>query len=204
MTEQGDAQGDDVPGNAPDAPDATANGDGLDGDGVDAVRAALNRARAAAAAKGLQPGRRQAGSGAPGSGSGRRRRVAGQRSGSGADRRDPQPFGSSISRLVQERGWSTPIAVGGVVGRWDQVVGDEVAAHCQPETFEEKVLTVRTDSTAWATQMRLLAPTILQRLADELGPGVVDRLVVRGPSGPSWRRGPRIVQGGRGPRDTYG
>jgi predicted nucleic acid-binding Zn ribbon protein len=105
---------------------------------------------------------------------------------------------------VQERGWSTPIAVGGVVGRWDQVVGDEVAAHCQPETFEEKVLTVRTDSTAWATQMRLLAPTILQRLADELGPGVVDRLVVRGPSGPSWRRGPRIVHGGRGPRDTYG
>jgi predicted nucleic acid-binding Zn ribbon protein len=188
-----------------DEPDGSEEKAAVDGDGVDAVRAALNRARAAAAARGLQPGRRQPGSGAPGSASGRRRRVAGaQRSGAGPDRRDPQPFGSSISRLVQERGWSTPIAVGGVVGRWDQVVGDEVAAHCQPETFEEKVLTVRTDSTAWATQMRLLAPTILQRLTEELGPGVVERLVVRGPSGPTWRRGPRIVHGGRGPRDTYG
>ncbi|HEX5535169.1 MAG TPA: DciA family protein [Actinomycetales bacterium] len=204
MTDEDSAQAGDVPGKVPAEADATAENDGPDSDGVDAVRAALNRARAAAAARGLGPGRRQAGSGAPGSGAGRRRRVAGTRSGAGADRRDPQPFGSSISRLVQERGWSTPIAVGGVVGRWDQVVGEEVAAHCQPETFEEKVLTVRTDSTAWATQMRLLAPTILQRLSEELGPGVVDRLVVRGPSGPTWRRGPRIVHGGRGPRDTYG
>jgi len=188
--------------------DARADGaeaDGVDADGVDAVRAALNRARAAAAARGLQPGRRHAGSGASGAAAGRRRRVAGeQRSGAGPDRRDPQPFGAGIARLIQERGWSTPVAVGGVVGRWDQIVGEEVAAHCQPETFEENVLTVRTDSTAWATQMRLLAPTILRRLSEELGPGVVDRLVVRGPSGPSWKRGPRIVHGGRGPRDTYG
>lgn len=188
-----------VPGGVPPepAPEPAAEEDS----GVDAVRSALNRARAAAAAKGLTPARRPGPAGAAG---GRRRRVAGQRSGSGPDGRDPQPFGTSIGRLVAERGWSTPVAVGGVIGRWDQVVGQEVAAHCSPETFEEAVLTVRTDSTAWATQIRLLGPTILRRLGEELGPGVVERLVVRGPSGPSWRRGPRATHGGRGPRDTYG
>lgn len=173
--------------------------DGKGAEGADAVKSALNRARAAAAAKGLSPARR------PGRQPRPTRRVAGdRRSGSGPDARDPQPFAASISRLVDERGWHTPVAVGGVIGRWDQVVGGEVAAHCEPESFDDAVLTVRTDSTAWATQMRLLAPTILARLATELGAGVVSRLVVKGPSGPSWKRGLRSVQGGRGPRDTYG
>lgn len=170
--------------------------DAGDDEGADAVRSALGRARAAARAKGLTAGRRPT----PG-----HRRVAGApRSGSGPDGRDPQWFSASISRLVTERGWQTPVAVGGVIGRWDQVVGAQVAAHCVPESFDESVLVVRTDSTAWATQMRMLAPTVLRRLTEELGAGVVTRLEVRGPSGPSWRRGPRSASGGRGPRDTYG
>ena len=88
------------------------------------------------------------------------------------------------------------------MGRWDQIVGEEVASHCRPETFQDQMLTVRTDSAAWATQVRLLAPSVLARLAEELGAGVVTRLVVKGPAGPSWKRGHRTVQGGRGPRDT--
>lgn len=174
-----------------------------DEQGADAVRAALNRARSAARARGLVPGRAAPASSRDAART--RRRLAGhRRSGSGPDERDPQLIGGSIGRLVDERGWTTPVAVGGVIGRWDQVVGTEVAAHCAPESFEESVLVVRTDSTAWATQMRLLAPTVLARLAAELGAGVVTRLVVRGPAAPSWRRGPRTAAGGRGPRDTYG
>jgi predicted nucleic acid-binding Zn ribbon protein len=167
------------------------------GGGADAARAALARARAAAAAKGLRPG-------SPARPGARRRRGDAPRSGSGPDDRDPQPFGRTIARLLTERAWTTPVAVGGVMGRWDQIVGEEVAAHCRPETFSDRVLTVRTDSTAWATQVRLLGPSVLARLADELGAGVVTRLVVKGPSGPSWKRGPRTAHGGRGPRDTYG
>ena len=179
-------------------PESDKPDEGEDADGADAVRSALGRARAAARAKGLVAGRRPPGGAA-------RRRVAGApRSGPGPDGRDPQGFGASISRLVTERGWQTPVAVGGVIGRWDQVVGSGVAAHCVPESFEESVLVIRTDSTAWATQMRLLAPTVLARLTEELGSGVVQRLVVKGPSGPSWKRGPRRAAGGRGPRDTYG
>ena len=138
--------------------------------GADAARAALARARAAAAAKGLRPrapGRAPTGA--------RRRRPEGTRSGSGPDDRDPQPFGRAISRLMAERAWGTSVAVGGVLGRWDQVVGAEVASHCTPETFEDGVLTVRTDSTAWATQVRLLAAALVRRLNIELGDGSVTR-----------------------------
>ncbi len=53
-------------------------------------------------------------------------------------------------------------------------------------------------------EMRLLAPTVVRRLNEELGDGTVTVIDVKGPTGPSWRKGPRSVRGGRGPRDTYG
>jgi predicted nucleic acid-binding Zn ribbon protein len=84
------------------------------------------------------------------------------------------------------------------------VVGADVAAHCRPESFEDGVLVVAAVSTAWATQVRLLAPALLRRLAEEVGEGTVTRVVVRGPTAPSWRRGLRVAPGGQGPRDTYG
>ncbi len=92
----------------------------------------------------------------------------------------------------------------GVFSRWEHLVGAEVAQHCHPESFSDGKLVVRTDSTAWATQMRLLAPTALRRLNEELGDGTVTLIDVQGPSGPTWRKGRRSVRDGRGPRDTYG
>ncbi len=160
-----------------------------------AARTALQRAKAAAAARGLRPGQR-----------GRVGRVAGQRSATRAgdrDDRDPLALGTGLERLVADRGWQVDVAVGGVMGRWSRVVGPDVAAHCSPVSYDDRVLVVRADSTAWATQVRLLVPTLLRRLAEELGEGVVEQVQVRGPAGPSWRRGGRRVAG-RGPRDTYG
>lgn len=170
--------------------------------GPDAVRSALNRARAAARARGLSPGS------APSqqSRAGRRSRsfADGVRSGARPDARDPQTLGATLGRLIAERGWEAPVAVGGVIGRWEAVVGPDIAAHCLPVSFDEGVLTVQAESTAWATQVRLLVPALMGRLAEEVGEGTVTKVVVCGPTGPSWRRGPRSAPGSIGPRDTYG
>jgi predicted nucleic acid-binding Zn ribbon protein len=165
----------------------------------DLARAALKRAQAAARSRGLRPGRPLPGRfGSPGA-------VGGPASGSGShpSRRDPAPIGDSLHSLMAERGWTEEVSVGGVIGRWREVVGTEMADHCTPETFEEGVLVVRTDSTSWATQVRLLVPQLLARLAKDVGPNVVREVKVLGPVGPGWRRGNRSVPG-RGPRDTYG
>ena len=118
--------------------------------------------------------------------------------------RDPQLLDSTIGRLISEQGWCTDVRVHGVFSRWDSIVGREVAQHATPESFGDGKLVVRTDSTAWATQMKLLAPTVVRRLNEELGDGTVTVIDVLGPHGPSWKRGPRSVRDGRGPRDTYG
>jgi len=180
-----------VPGADPDAVPVTSP--------HDLARAALNRAQAAARSRGLRPGRPVPGrSGSPGT-------AGSPAAGSGAhpSRRDPAPIGDSLHSLMAERGWTEEVSVGGVVGRWREVVGSELADHCTPETFEAGVLVVRTDSTSWATQVRLLVPQLLARLAKDVGPNVVREVKVLGPVGPGWRRGSRSVPG-RGPRDTYG
>ena len=197
---------DDAP--ADDVPDAAASEDGargasanpqLEADAADmAAASALARAREAARAKGLRPGSRprRGRKGQPGDGSGRTGRD-------GRDGRDPSLLGDQMDRLLLDRGWKIDVAIGSVMGRWPAIVGTEVAAHCTPVTFSDGVLTVRADSTAWATQLRLMSSTILGRLETEVGKDAVTELQVQGPGAPSWSRGLRKSTG-PGPRDTYG
>ena len=124
-------------------------------------------------------------------------------SGAGQDPRDPAPLGDTLDALVSDRRWTEALRTAGIPARWETIVGLDIAAHCRPERLEDGVLTCVAESTAWATQIRLLSRTILERLAAEVGPGVVRRLHVHGPSAPDWRHG-RLRVTGRGPRDTYG
>ena len=164
---------------------------------ADAAASALARARAAAREKGLRPGMKP------------RRRPrpddsAQVRSGAGRDGRDPTLLGDQLDRLLVDRGWKVDVAVGSVMGRWPEIVGPDIAAHVAPVTFTDGVLTVRADSTAWATQMKLLASSVLARVEEEIGTGAVTELTVLGPGAPSWGRGRRRSPDSRGPRDTYG
>ena len=93
--------------------------------------------------------------------------------------------------------------MGSVFGRWADIVGPEVAAHTTPDSFADGVLAVTADSTAWATQVRLLAPMLVKRLNEEVGDGSVRRVKVQGPQPPK-RRGGLRVPGSKGPGDTYG
>jgi len=126
-------------------------------------------------------------------------------SGPGPDpARDPQPLGQVLAGYVQDRGWERPLAEGRLFTEWRELVGADVAAHCQPQSLLNGELRIAAESTAWATQLRLLSATVLARLVAELGPQVVTKLHITGPVAPSWKHGSRSVRGARGPRDTYG
>ena len=143
---------------------------------------------------------------------GSRRRTDPKSSGAHPDDRDPPTLDTTLGRLIADQGWGSDVRVHGVFSRWDAMVGRDVAQHVKPVSYvrddgEEGAggrLVVQTDSTAWATQMRLLAPTVVRRLNEELGDGTVRVIDVQGPNLPSWKRGRRSVRDGRGPRDTYG
>ncbi|MFG2012855.1 DUF721 domain-containing protein [Micromonospora sp. NPDC048868] len=166
--------------------------------GPELARAVLDAAKARREA--ARTRRRTSGGG--GGDGGQERRLRGY-SGPGPDPRDPQPLGAVLNRLVKARGWQQPAAEATVFGAWERVVGPEVAQHSRPVKLEDGELTVEARSTAWATQLRLLAGSLLKQIASEVGHNVVRKLHIHGPAAPSWSKGPRRVRG-RGPRDTYG
>lgn len=120
-----------------------------------------------------------------------------------ARRDDPQPLATAIGGLLSDQGWREQAAVGSVFSNWAQIVGPDLAAHTRPDGFADGELAIAADSTAWATQVRLLASALVRRLNSELGEGTVRRVKVRGPAGPRQRGGWR-VPGSRGHGDTYG
>jgi predicted nucleic acid-binding Zn ribbon protein len=168
--------------------------------GMDLVRRTLEEARGAARSQGKDVGR---------GGGAKSRRPApakGQRrawSGPGPDKRDPQPFGAASLELARTRGWSTRVAEGSVFGQWPTVVGEQIAEHANPASLRDGVLTVEAESTAWATQLRMVQAQLLAKIAAAVGDGVVTSLRIVGPAAPSWRKG-KLHISGRGPRDTYG
>ncbi len=167
---------------------------------------ALAKARAAALARGNRPAA-AAGAGVPAQGSGQETAASPPPPGprAGRPRRDdPAPLGSAISGLVAETGWELAVATGSVFGRWAQIVGPDLAAHTKPAGLTDGELTVTADSTAWATQVRLLAGELVRRLNSELGDGSVHHVKVLGPGAQGRRTGEWRVRGSRGPRDTYG
>lgn len=172
--------------------------DDLEFDELDAAREAVARARKRARDRGFRPG---AAGRAP------NKKHSGLQEQRGTkhdpDAREPQTMGTEMHRLFANRGWKVEVQVGSVVGRWSAIVGEQVSAHVEPISFEGTVLTVLADSTAWATQMKLLQSSILTRIDTEVGPDIVTEIVVKGPGGPSWKKG-RLRSSGPGPRDTYG
>lgn len=127
-----------------------------------------------------------------------------RRSGAHPDERDPQPLSSALDRLITEQGWTKEVSVRTLLMRWPELVGSTNAEHSVPEAYANRELTVRCESTVWASSLRLIAPQLVAELNRQLGEGTVTRVIVLGPVGPSWKAGPRSVRDGRGPRDTYG
>ena len=151
------------------------------------------------------PVRRPPGTARPGGagGTGGSAGGGGAKRGGRGRREDPQPLGVAIEGLLDDQGWRTSAAVGSVFGRWEQIVGEALAAHTRPGGFADGELLVIADSTAWATQVRLLRAQLIRRLNSELGNGTVTGVRVRGPMPPQ-QRGQWRVRDTRGPRDDYG
>lgn len=132
-----------------------------------------------------------------------RKKAGPGRGASGKERGEPLSLGEALEGVIEDRGWGTQVNVHLLLGRWAELVGDAVAQHSTPEAYRDRVVVVRTTSTNWAAQLRLMAPQIVAKMNATLGQSTVKRVQILGPEAPSWRHGPRSVKG-RGPRDTYG
>lgn len=118
------------------------------------------------------------------------------------DTSEPKPVGELINELVKDRDWQGGLAEGELFVKWSEVVGDEIASHCEPIEIKNEKLIIQCASTAWATQLNLVKLQLLEQI-QKIAPKI-KTLEILGPNAPSWRKGLRTIQGAKGPRDTYG
>ncbi|MGW2686291.1 DciA family protein [Streptomyces sp. NPDC001414] len=130
--------------------------------GVDLARVALLAAKEAARKRGADGG--------PAARKPKHRPQSLQR---GGDGRDPVGLGAALSRLMTERGWEAPVAGGNVLEHWDEIAspefaGPDFARHVRAVAFDADSgrLDLLPDSTAWATQARLIAVKLMARAND--------------------------------------
>jgi predicted nucleic acid-binding Zn ribbon protein len=162
--------------------------------GPDLARALLDQAKARARRVPTEEQRRAAAEARAA-----KRRERGARKGG-----DPQSFGAAIDAFLKVRGWQHDARVHAVLSRWADIAGPDIADHCTPVSLRDGELVLTAESTAWATQLRLLAGRIKDRVNADLAAAVVRSVKVNGPSSARRKPGEWRVAGGRGERDTYG
>jgi predicted nucleic acid-binding Zn ribbon protein len=117
--------------------------------------------------------------------------------------RDPRGIDDILDGLTSRLGWNSSLAKADLLASWAELAGAETAEHSEPVAIDDGVLTVRCDSTAWATQLRLMRGQITTSIAQKFPEAGIESVKFDGPNAPSWKRGTRSIPG-RGPRDTYG
>lgn len=117
--------------------------------------------------------------------------------------RDPKGIGEALAALTKQHGWDPQLAQEDLLLRWVDVAGPETAAHTEPVSLVDGLLTIRCDSTAWTKQLQFMRAQIMTQIALRHPDAKVENVRFVGPDVPSWKWGPRTAPG-RGPRDTYG
>ena len=84
-------------------------------------------------------------------------------------RREPRPVGALVGCVLDDLGLGETAAVLRIAERWEEVVGSEVARHCQPTALRGSVLEATVDTSVWCQQLKLRRGEILAGLRSALG-----------------------------------
>ena len=86
---------------------------------------------------------------------------------------------SSLDRVVRHLGGPSADVASGVFGRWEELVGEAVAANSRPVALRDTTLVIAVADPAWATQLRFLESELVSRLQTVFGVRTVDAIEVR-------------------------
>lgn len=87
--------------------------------------------------------------------------------------RRPEKLGSAMAGALKGLKLDARMREGRAMALWPDIVGDVTAQRTKPLHVNRGTMVVLVASSAWANQLNLLKPKILQALAERCGPGVI-------------------------------
>ena len=103
--------------------------------------------------------------------------------------REPAPIRGVLLEGARAWGLDNPLEIARVFESWKEMVGEQVAARCEPASLGQGVLKVWAASAPWANELKYLAPEVIRRVNAGVGRGVVRELKVALRPGPDSGRG---------------
>jgi predicted nucleic acid-binding Zn ribbon protein len=89
----------------------------------------------------------------------------------------PRPLSLAIEGLTSALAPATTLAR--VQQAWENAVGSQVAAAGLPTAERDRVLTVTCSDAVWSAELDLMGPHLVERLNEELGEKLIQRLRCR-------------------------
>jgi hypothetical protein len=92
---------------------------------------------------------------------------------------DPMPIADALAAVRAELGLPAGDVLSTLDSRWAEIVGDDVATHARLLAVRDGVISVAVDSPPWATQLRYLEATLIDRANVVIGRDAVYAITVR-------------------------
>ena len=96
---------------------------------------------------------------------------------------DLQPFSESVDDLFRRMGISAPVVMSAVIAEWDDLAGPPWSGRSKPLYIRGTTLVVESASSSMIAFLRYGASSLVSVMEERFGPGIVDNVDVRPPSG---------------------
>lgn len=88
-------------------------------------------------------------------------------------RGEAENIGSIIETMVSRLGIKKQLKRAQVVTDWPDIVGDRIASETKADRIRNTILFVSCSTPMWAQELGLLKPTIIKKIRERVGPGIV-------------------------------
>jgi len=78
----------------------------------------------------------------------------------------PKSISEALDHLLGTMRAPSSDVLSAVFGRWEDIVGPDLAAHCRPTAIDGDVVVVAVDDPAWAAELRWLHSEVVARVAE--------------------------------------
>ncbi len=91
----------------------------------------------------------------------------------------PNSLKDIIQQLAKRKGWDDQWIQAELKNRWEKIVGEKIASETEIDSFKEGVLSIRTKSSTWRTELNLRAEQLIIKINEELQSDEVEKIVIR-------------------------
>jgi len=85
----------------------------------------------------------------------------------------PQPIRSILEKTIKSLEIDVPLKTYSILGAWNEIVGESVAAHSQPHSIRNRILFIDVAHPTWMQQLQFLKPTLLEKINTFLGESLI-------------------------------